>query len=164
MYVQELGRKFHRVTPWRAAVVFSMLLLAIAFLAELFLHPSAEALSLLGTAELSALLVLFIDLGVNFSRAESKVKFLKQNWFELLLFMPFSFAFEALRAYEAFEIMGLEAMPFLMRTRILVKSGHVASVVNRSPPLLMARQTIYELTTAPERYRTLRYRGLLRVS
>ncbi len=161
MRIQELRMPLRRITPWRLAVALAMLTILAVFLLEFFYHFEANSLRLLEFLELAALLVLFVDLAVNFSRAENKAKFMRKNWFELLLFVPFAFTFSALRAFEVFEVMGFEAMPFLMRTRVLVRGGHVATQISRSEPAMLARSAVVGALTVPDRYKAMKYRGLL---
>lgn len=138
-----------------------MIALLVVMLAEALFKVEGFNLKVLEFLELSALLVLFVDLAVNFSRAESKLKFIRKNWLEILLFMPFAFTFRALRVFEVFGAMGFEAMPFLMRTEVIVKGGHMATHLGRSEPAVLARKAIHEMVRAPDRYKTMKYRGLL---
>ena len=138
-----------------------MIALLTVTLAEVLFKVEGFSLRILGFVELAALLVLFVDLAVNFSRAESKMRFFRKNWFEILLFVPFALTFRTLRVFEVFGAMGFEAMPFLMRTEVIVKGGHVATHIGRSEPAQLARKAIHEMVSAPDRYRTMKYRGLL---
>ncbi|MFH1470209.1 MAG: hypothetical protein ABIF01_00510 [Candidatus Micrarchaeota archaeon] len=161
MGLQELVIPGKKLTPWRATVALAMVSILAVFGLEIFYHPGKDALLALEFIELAALLVLFVDLAVNFSRAENKSKFIRKNWFELFLFVPFAVTFEAFRAFELFQVMGVEAMPFMMRTRVIVKGGHVATHIGKSEPARIARGAILGVMTAPDRYKSMRYRGLL---
>jgi hypothetical protein len=161
MGIQEIRKPLAGMSPWRAMVILAIVGLAFALISELAFHPEGEFLAAVEFLELAGLLVIFIDLAVNFSRADSKKRFLRESWLELMLFIPFSFMFQAFRTYEVFEIMGVEAMPFLMRTKIAVKGGHIAAHVGRSGPAMAAKRTITEMMGIPNRYRTMRYRGML---
>ncbi|MFH0817443.1 MAG: hypothetical protein V1909_02300 [Candidatus Micrarchaeota archaeon] len=164
MDIQELRGPLGRLTPWRLTVGLSMCALLTVLLLELAYKTEGPSLYALEYIELSALLVLFVDLAVNFSRAGNKMKFVRKNWFELFLFVPFAFTFRALRAFELFEVMGFEAMPFLMRTHVIVRGGHFATHASRSELARLARKACSELLNAPDRYRTMKYRGLLSFS
>jgi hypothetical protein len=160
MRFQEL-RKPLGISQWRTAVVIAMLAVVFSFLAKFLLTLDETSSGIVEFTELAGLLVLFIDLTVNFSRASNKKKFLRQNWFELLLFVPFSFVFEAFRAYEIFEIMGFKAIPFIVRTQVFIVGSHTMEQLLKSEPVRLAAALMIGLVTIRDRYRTMKYRGLL---
>ena len=149
------------MSQWRLTVLLAMLVIICAFAVKMLFHPEGILLLAVEFAELAGLLVWLLDFLVNFSRAGDKPRFVRENWFELALFIPFSFMFEAFRVYEVLEVAGIRAFPFIMRTQVLVTSGHIMTQLNRSEPVLFARRTCVEIVSAPDRYRTMRYRGLL---
>lgn len=161
MQIPTLRALPYKVNGWRILVGLSILTVMLVLAVEFFYELDGTLKTVLEFAELGALLVLFVDLAVNFSRAESKMKFLKQYWFEILLFLPFTAVFRAFRAYEMFQVMGIEAMPFLMRTEILVRGTHAATEFKRSEPAMIMAGFVIGLASAPDRYKTMRYRGLL---
>ncbi len=161
MRYQELRQPLAGITPWRLTVVFAIFTLACVFAIQFFHEPQGEAKSALEFAEIAGLAVLFVDIAVNFIRAESKSRFVREKWFELLLFVPFFAVFEAFRVYEIFEVMGIRALPLLMRTRILVNGGHALSQLASSEPVELAKMAVVGAVMVPDRYRTMKYRGLL---
>jgi predicted histidine transporter YuiF (NhaC family) len=153
-----------KTSPWRIAVFLAMVAIVVSFLVQLLLPGEAELRGIAGMAELVGLIMLFTDLTVNFSRAENKVRFLKKNWFELLLFVPFSFVFEAFRTYEILEVMGFKAIPFLVRTQVIVVGSHTMTQLGRSEPVRLAQRAVFEIVSVPDRYSAMKYRGMLNFS
>ncbi|MFH1448216.1 MAG: hypothetical protein ABIG39_05095 [Candidatus Micrarchaeota archaeon] len=161
MRPQEIKDSFRRISAWRFVVVSSLVAMTLVLFIELIYHPVGRMHQILGFIEIAGISVIFIDLAVNFSRTDNKNLFLRQNWFELTLFIPFLFAFELFRMYAIFEAAGIQAMPFMMRTKLLMKGGHVLTHVSRSEPARVARMTCFGVMHAPDRYRGMKYRGLL---
>ncbi len=162
MRYQELRQPFAKPNSWRITVAIAMVILAFVLAAKLIYNPKGSSASALDFLEIAGITVLFIDLAVNFTRAESKRRFIQEKWFEILLFVPFTALFEAFRVYEIFEVMGFRALPFILRTKLIVDEGNALAGLSKSEPFQFAKLAVIGVVLIPDKYKTMKYRGLLR--
>lgn len=91
--IVSLGRIQHRL--WGVTLALALVLLVVVSffeLAPLFgwaPQPSAARASLLEQADLTALLVLVLEMIAQYRSARNKALFLRQNWFLILALLPF---------------------------------------------------------------------------
>ncbi len=71
-----------------------------------FAAPTESQAARMEQADLAAILIFGIDLYRGFAKAHDKKMFLRKNWLEILVLIPFGTAFRMFRAFEQLEAVG----------------------------------------------------------
>ncbi len=122
-----LSRIQHRLWTWTVALAIILLLL-VAFieLAPSFgfgPHPSSSRAQLLEQADLTALLVLILELAAQYHSARNKAVFVRQNWFLILALLPLGIFLRAASLLEgARAVRAVQAWGKLDEMRVVLPS------------------------------------------
>ena len=128
-----LSRIQHRLWTWTVALAILLLLLVAAIeLAPMIgwgLQPSASRAQLLEQADLTALVVLVLELAAQYHSARNKALFLRQNWLLILALLPFGVFMRAASLLEsARAIRAVQTWGKLDELRVVVPSLEVPLV------------------------------------
>ncbi len=97
--IVSLGRIQHRLWTWTLALALLLLVLVSFFelapIAGWLPHPSAAREGLLEQADLTAMLVLVLEMAAQYRSASNKALFMRQNWFLILALLPFGILLRA---------------------------------------------------------------------
>lgn len=83
------------------SVVFILFALLVEFVLLAVLHIPEDLVHLIELLDIGAVLILLVDVGMNFHGAKDKKKFLVDNWLIVLSFLPYLTIFRVLRVGSA---------------------------------------------------------------
>lgn len=87
-------RAAEELTPWRIAIAIVSLVVMIMLAVDMFMEVPEELSRLIWGVDLVVCGILFLDFLIGFSRAESKMEYMRWGWINLLSAIP---AIEQLR-------------------------------------------------------------------
>jgi len=132
-----------RMGRWDMLRAIALVLLVAIVAVELFGNLAHEQAIALEIAEILCICIIAADLAVKFWKAKSKARFLRENWFEFLILLPFGAIFESLKALEAFRmVQGLEILKFGSAIR---GAGHFGGLL-AYVPLIKSKEKYVEIT------------------
>ena len=103
--LEAIQQKIWKANLALALAVFAMLAVWwIGVALGFFPAPSARDEWLMEQADLTAIVVFAVDIYSGFRKASDKKLFLRKNWLEIIVLLPFGTAFRMFRAFEQLEI------------------------------------------------------------